>query len=70
MIRRSRRDALKLFGTTALGAAMPGAFVPSAQAQSGPPLMMDGHVHIINRVYWEGIDAWQEQEDWRPPKPS
>ena len=22
---------------------------------------MDGHVHIINRVYWEGIDAWQEQ---------
>ena len=23
--------------------------------------MMDGHVHIINRVYWEGIDVWQPQ---------
>jgi hypothetical protein len=33
---------------------------PSAQAQNAP-IMMDGHVHIINRVYWEGIDAWQEQ---------
>jgi membrane dipeptidase len=59
---RSRRDALKLFGATALTAAMPGAFgVSSAQGQGGPPLLMDGHVHIINRVYWEGIDAWQEQ---------
>jgi len=22
---------------------------------------MDGHVHITNRVYWEGIDPWKEQ---------
>jgi membrane dipeptidase len=21
--------------------------------------MMDGHVHITNRIYWEGIDPWQ-----------
>jgi membrane dipeptidase len=20
---------------------------------------MDGHVHITNRIYWEGIDPWQ-----------
>ena len=23
---------------------------------------MDGHVHITNRVYWEGIDPWQPQD--------
>ncbi len=23
--------------------------------------MADGHVHITNRVYWEGIDPWQPQ---------
>jgi membrane dipeptidase len=62
MSHRSRRDALKLFGAAAFGAVMPHALGASAaQAQSGPPLLMDGHVHIINRVYWEGIDAWQEQ---------
>ncbi|HKS61650.1 MAG TPA: membrane dipeptidase, partial [Xanthobacteraceae bacterium] len=57
---QSRRDALKLFGAGALGAMAPQAFGASAQAQNAP-IMMDGHVHIINRVYWEGIDAWQEQ---------
>lgn len=25
------------------------------------PILMDGHVHITNRVYWEGIDPWQPQ---------
>ena len=63
MSTQSRRDALKLFGAGALGAAMPGALgrsTANAQAQA-PQIMMDGHVHIINRVYWEGIDAWQEQ---------
>ena len=57
----SRRDALKLFAAGALAALAPQAFGASALAQGGPPLLMDGHVHIINRVYWEGIDAWQEQ---------
>ncbi len=57
---RSRRDALKLLGAGALGAMAPN-LSGSALAQSAPPLLMDGHVHIINRVYWEGIDAWQEQ---------
>jgi membrane dipeptidase len=54
----SRRDALKLIGAGALGAMAPAL---TASAQGGPPLLMDGHVHIINRVYWEGIDAWAEQ---------
>src|ERR1044072_6576836 len=56
---RSRRDALKLFGACALGALAPHAF-RAAHAQN-EPITMDGHAHIINRVYWEGIDAWQEQ---------
>lgn len=25
------------------------------------PIVADGHVHITNRVYWEGIDPWQPQ---------
>ncbi len=24
-------------------------------------IVVDGHVHITNRVYWEGIDPWQTQ---------
>jgi len=57
---QSRRDALKLIGAAALGAAAPTVLATTAQAQT-PTLMMDGHVHIINRVYWEGIDVWQPQ---------
>jgi membrane dipeptidase len=26
-----------------------------------PPLIIDGHVHITNRVYWEGLDPWRPQ---------
>lgn len=25
------------------------------------PIIVDGHVHITNRVYWEGLDPWQPQ---------
>ena len=25
-------------------------------------IVVDGHVHITNRVFWEGIDPWQVQE--------
>lgn len=27
----------------------------------GPPIVVDGHTHIFNRVYWEHIDPWQPQ---------
>ena len=57
----SRRDALQLIGAGALGAMAPALGASAASAQGAPPLLMDGHVHIINRVYWEGIDAWTEQ---------
>ncbi len=37
--------------------------VPLAQgARPTPALLMDGHTHITNRVYWEGIDPWQPQQ--------
>jgi membrane dipeptidase len=26
-----------------------------------PPVVVDGHTHIINRMYWEGIDPWEPQ---------
>jgi membrane dipeptidase len=32
-----------------------------AQEPATPPLFMDGHVHITNRVYWEKADFWQPQ---------
>src|SRR5438105_1186664 len=31
------------------------------QVRTPPTLLMDGHVHITNRVYWEGIDPWKPQ---------
>jgi membrane dipeptidase len=35
--------------------------IVSGQVRSPPPLLVDGHVHITNRVYWEGIDPWKPQ---------
>jgi membrane dipeptidase len=56
----SRRQALKLIGAGALAAS------GKAWAQTpavSPPLLMDGHVHAINRVYWEKSDLWQSVPD-------
>ena len=38
----------------------------SGQVRSSPTLLVDGHVHITDRVYWEGIDPWKPQPvgDW------
>ena len=36
------------------------ATMAQTSTESGP-ILMDGHVHITNRVYWEGIDPWQPQ---------
>lgn len=33
-----------------------------AQRSPAPPILMDGHVHITNRVYWEGIDPWKPSQ--------
>lgn len=53
----SRRAGLK---GLALGAAIALGW-RKASAQAEVPILMDGHVHITNRVYWEGIDPWQPQ---------
>jgi membrane dipeptidase len=36
------------------------------QVRTSSPLLVDGHAHITNRVYWEGIDPWKPQPvgDW------
>ena len=36
------------------------------QVGTQPLLLVDGHVHITGRVYWEGIDPWKPQPigDW------
>jgi membrane dipeptidase len=67
-INQSRRRVPRQLGAGALAAMAP-AFVgrgASALAQgavsSPQPLLMDGHVHITNRVYWEKIDPWQPHD--------
>jgi membrane dipeptidase len=45
---------------TAVSVAMVAAVALTAQTQR-VPIIMDGHVHITNRVYWENIDPWKPQ---------
>jgi membrane dipeptidase len=62
---RSRRDALKLIGIGALISNAPSRLWPTtAMAQTGaaPFILMDGHVHVTNRIFWEKIDPWQPTE--------
>jgi microsomal dipeptidase-like Zn-dependent dipeptidase len=33
-----------------------------AQTAGTPTLLMDGHVHVTNRVYWEKADLWQPRD--------
>jgi membrane dipeptidase len=61
----SRRDAIRMLGTGALATLAPSVATPTAAqtgAGAGPQLLMDGHVHIINRVFWEQIDPWKEDD--------
>lgn len=56
----SRRRALKLLGSGVLAALPAGAVLSSRALAQAPaaPVLMDGHVHITNRIYWEKIDPW------------
>jgi membrane dipeptidase len=59
------RMTLRLFLIALIIAAFAvGTAIP--QVRTTAPLLMDGHVHISNRIYWEGIDAWKPQPvgDW------
>lgn len=37
-------------------------FSPVRAQAAAPPILMDGHVHVINRVYWEKIDPWEPHD--------
>ena len=55
----ARRQILHLAaGAAVLPAASRRA---SAQSPATQPLLVEGHAHITNRVYWEGIDPWKAQ---------
>jgi membrane dipeptidase len=64
----SRRDAVRLisagvFGSSAAGRLWPTAAVAQTNtAPATPFILMDGHVHVTNRIYWEKIDPWQPTE--------
>lgn len=45
----------------ALLALVSGVGIMAQAPPQSRPIVMDGHVHITNRVYWEGIDPWQPQ---------
>jgi membrane dipeptidase len=68
MLNRSmtRREALRTLGAGALAAAATSACA-GTQAGSGPmarkksAIVMDGHVHVTNKIYWLGADPWQPQ---------
>src|SRR5215469_152900 len=59
-----RREFLK---SAAVGVAGLGVSVGMAaeaavpEPASSPTIFMDGHTHIIDRVFWEGIDPWKSQ---------
>ena len=66
---RTRRELLRWgAASAALTAGLPQlpGWAPSASAADGDPeIVMDGHVHITNRIYWEGIDPWvPTQQGW------
>jgi membrane dipeptidase len=52
---------LRLVLIATLIAAAGFALAAPPQVRPPAPLLMDGHVHITNRVYWEGIDPWKPQ---------
>ncbi|WP_426955670.1 dipeptidase [Muricoccus radiodurans] len=56
----TRRDSLRALALGAAGLGLGGRAVAQAPVPE-VPILMDGHVHITNRVYWEGIDPWQPQ---------
>ena len=56
----SRRRALQMLGAGAVAAGI--GTKSWAQPIKTPVLMMDGHVHVTNRVYWEKADLWQARD--------
>jgi membrane dipeptidase len=59
---QTRRDILRWGMGATLASSLPAlcAGASEAIAADADPLeiVMDGHVHVTNRIYWEGIDPW------------
>jgi membrane dipeptidase len=58
----SRRALLRTGAALMATSSLPAPFNWSRTAMAAdgdPEIVMDGHVHIVNRIYWEGIDPWQ-----------
>jgi membrane dipeptidase len=54
LLRRGAASVAAIAGLSSLPCWTAGAFA----ADDDPEIVMDGHVHITNRIYWEGIDPW------------
>lgn len=56
-----RRHFLRVGAALAASSlALPyGGTGPASAADDATEIVMDGHVHVVNRIYWEGIDPWQ-----------
>ena len=55
----SRRGALRMLGAASALAASGTAWGQTIP-EASPPVLMDGHVHAINRVFWEKVDLWDD----------
>jgi membrane dipeptidase len=58
----NRRAFLRAGSALTVAGSLPAPFgwsLPAMAADDAPEIVMDGHVHIVNRIYWEGIDPWQ-----------
>ena len=55
LLRRGAASAAAMAGLSSLPRWTAGALA----ADGDPEIVMDGHVHITNRIYWEGIDPWK-----------
>jgi membrane dipeptidase len=56
---QTRRDILRWGAAATAGLTSLPRWTAGALAADGDPeIVMDGHVHITNRIYWEGIDPW------------
>ena len=66
-IDEGRRSVLKALGAgsavAAAASTLSATFSRPAHAASAKkaPILMDGHVHVTTRAYWEGIDVWKPQ---------
>ena len=65
MARASRKRVGLVLGVVLVaGLLLTGRYFLGAQSAAAlhdDAIVVDGHVHITNRVYWEGIDPWEAQ---------